>query len=290
MGKKLDSVNYLYDTFLELGLDRSSLVVGIGGGALCDAVGFAASTYLRGIDFGFVPTTLLAQTDASIGGKNAINVKGFKNIVGTITQPRFVLCDLELLRTLPEDEIRSGFAEIIKHAAIGDARLFDLLVRQKDKALSLDKDILEDVLYRSISVKVKIVAKDETEQNERRKLNFGHTFGHAIESTCGLTHGQSVAIGMSVAAKISTMRKTLSKKEERKLISLIEMYGLPTRIDFDLDQVFDAMRKDKKRYGDDIKLVLLKRIGMAKVVDIKIDQLEKVVRKIQHNQNQAVDR
>ena len=275
--KGLATVERIYGRFLELGLDRSSFVVGIGGGAVCDVTGFAASTYMRGVDFGFVPTTLLAQTDAGIGGKNAVNIEGYKNIAGTFTQPRFVLCDLDLLRTLPEREVRHGFAEVIKHAVIADGSLFSLLEKRVKDALSLDKPLLEEILFKSISVKVGIVSADETERGERRLLNFGHTFGHAVESTCGLPHGEAVAIGMVVASRLSVLKKVLSIKDAVRLEVLVRAFGLPTRIDADVGKVLDAMKRDKKRYGDSMKFVLLQGIGNAKVADIKMSELKEIV-------------
>jgi 3-dehydroquinate synthase len=275
--KGLATVERIYGRFLELGLDRSSFVVGIGGGAVCDVTGFAASTYMRGIEFGFVPTTLLAQTDASIGGKNAINIVGYKNVAGTFTQPKFVLCDLDMLKTLPEREVRAGFAEIIKHAAIADGALFSLLEKRTKDALSLKKELLEDILSMSISVKVNIVSADETEKGERRLLNFGHTFGHAVESTCGLPHGEAVAMGMVVASRLSVLKRILSIKDAVRFEVLIRAYGLPTCIEADVDRVLDAMRKDKKRYGESMKFVLLQGIGNAIVADIRMSELKDIV-------------
>ena len=177
------------------------LIVAIGGGIVCDVAGFAASTYMRGLSFGFVPTTLLAQVDASVGGKNGVNLHGYKNLVGTFAQPGFVLCDPELLRTLPTEEVRNGFAEVIKQAAIGDALLFSFLEAGPDAALSLDRAAIDRIVYDCLKVKTNIVKEDELETGERRKLNFGHTVGHAVEKVHGLRHGEAVSIGMMAAAR-----------------------------------------------------------------------------------------
>lgn len=275
--KDLRIVEEVYKRFLEIGVDRSYLILGIGGGAVCDVTGFASSTYMRGVKFGFIPTTLLAQGDASIGGKNGVNFSGFKNIIGTIAHPEFVLCDLRFLSTLSGREVRSGFAEIIKHGIIGDAELFTLLEKNWRKAISLEPELIEDLLYRSISVKVSIVERDEFDHGERRKLNLGHTFGHAIESVYGLTHGESVSVGISLAAKISTMRGMLDPREEKRITSLLEVYGLPAGVNADLSPVLDAIHRDKKKSGTTINLILLRGIGNAEIVNIPLKDIKRIL-------------
>ncbi|VVB98401.1 3-dehydroquinate synthase [uncultured archaeon] len=225
--KTLKTVEGIYEKFLELGLDRSSCVAGIGGGIVCDVAGFAASTYLRGLKFGFAPTTLLAQVDASIGGKNGVNFKGYKNLVGTFRQPNFVLCDFEMLKTLPPRELRNGFAEIVKHGAIADAQLFSYLEENCKNALAIHRTAIEKIVYDSLMVKSRIVSLDETEKGERRKLNFGHTFGHAIEKTTGLPHGEAISIGMVAAARLSAAKGLLASKEADRIESLLKALGLP---------------------------------------------------------------
>ncbi|MDO8553775.1 MAG: 3-dehydroquinate synthase [Candidatus Micrarchaeota archaeon] len=275
--KTLETVEIIYERLLELEVDRSSIILGIGGGIVCDITGFVATTYLRGIRFGFVPTTLLAQVDASIGGKNGVNFKGYKNMIGAIRQPEFCLFDFELLKTLPESEMKCGFAEIAKHAAIGDASLFSYLEVNYKEILKLKKSIIEKVIYDSLKIKADIVAKDESEKGERMKLNFGHTLGHAIEKTVGLPHGKAVSLGMVLAANISAKKGLLDKKEVERIVRLLENVGLPTKIDFDKNMVIDAMRKDKKRRGDEINMVLLKSIGNVMITKIKIDELEAMI-------------
>ncbi|HOE17816.1 MAG TPA: 3-dehydroquinate synthase [Syntrophorhabdaceae bacterium] len=275
--KILSTVEDIYEKFLHYGLDRTSFVAGVGGGIVCDVAGFAASTYLRGLPFGFVPTTLLAQVDAAVGGKNGVNYKGYKNLIGTFNQPRFVLCDHRLLATLPVHELRNGFAEIIKHALIADAALFLYLEERLEGVLALDADVIEKVIYDSISIKAGIVSADETEKGERRKLNFGHTFGHALELSTGLGHGEAVSVGMVMAARLSETMGILAGDDVERIERILENAGLPFSVDMDKDLVMDAIDKDKKRAGEEINLVLLDRIGAARVVPVKIRDLREAM-------------
>lgn len=275
--KTLAAVEKLYDRFLALELDRSSFVIGIGGGIVTDVAGYAASTYLRGMAFGFVPTTLLGQVDAAIGGKNGVNFRGYKNLVGTIRQPAFVLCDMELLKTLPQAEVRNGLAELVKHAAIGDAALFSWLEQNAGAMLRLDKEALEKAVRDSIAVKARIVSGDELERGERMKLNFGHTLGHAIESTQKLPHGEAVSIGMVAAAEMSVERGLLAKKDAERLEALLKAFGLPTRMRGDRAAIIDAVRRDKKRRSEAVYLALLEKIGSAKVSEVWMDEMEDAI-------------
>ncbi|MCX5814736.1 MAG: 3-dehydroquinate synthase [Proteobacteria bacterium] len=275
--KTLDTVESIYDRFLHRELDRFSFIIGIGGGIVCDVAGFAASTYLRGLRFGFVPTTLLAQVDASIGGKNGVNYKGYKNLIGTFNQPEFVLCDFELLKTLPEGELRNGFSEVIKHAIIGDASLFSYLEDEWKNALMLDADVIEKIVSDSLAVKAGIVSIDETEKSKRRKLNFGHTIGHALEKITGNKHGEAISAGMVAAARLSEARGMLSQDDVERIEAVLSNFGLPLRIETDKDMIIDAIRKDKKRSGEEINFVLLHDIGNAEIVPIKIKELEEVI-------------
>lgn len=276
--KNLKTAEGLYKKFLELELERNSLVIGVGGGIVCDVVGFAASTYLRGIRFGFVPTTLLAQADASIGGKNGVNFEGYKNLIGTFNQPEFVLCDLEMLKTLPVNELKAGMAEIIKHAIIADTELFSYIEENLERILSLHRTALEKIVYDSIAIKSNIVSADEKEKNERRKLNFGHTIGHAIEKNTAIIHGEAVSIGMVAASKISVEKGILAEKEFQRIELLLEKIGLPTslkELKLDKKKIVDAILKDKKRENEKIKFVLIEGIGRAVIEEIKIEELEK---------------
>ncbi len=272
--KNLDTVRYIYERLVELEADRSTFIIGIGGGIVCDIAGFVASTYLRGVRFGFVSSTLLSQVDASVGGKNGVNLKGYKNIIGVFNQPEFVLCDLNLLQTLPEKEVLCGLAEIVKHAAIGDIDLFTYLEEHYENVLALDLEIMEKLVYDSVKIKSTIVNMDEQETGERRKLNFGHTFGHAVEKTTGVPHGEAVSVGMAMASALSVQRGNLPAKEAERIEALLEKLKLPTRVQMDKERLFDALRKDKKREGNKIYFVLLDDIGTAVVDEIPLKELE----------------
>ena len=275
--KTLDTVEKIYAQLLSLQADRSAFIVGVGGGIVCDITGFAASTFMRGVRFGFVATSLLAQVDASVGGKNGVNFQGYKNMVGLFHQPEFVICDLEVLKTLPPREISCGLAEIVKHAAIADADLFAFLEEQAESVLALDPEAIEKLVLRSVGIKSAIVSRDETEKGERRLLNFGHTFGHAIEKVSGISHGEAVSIGMVVAAALSVKKGLLTTKEERRLRDLLARLQLPNDFAFDPQKILNAATKDKKRAGDRIHFVLLAGIGDAVVEPIAIEELEEAL-------------
>ena len=275
--KNLDTVRNIYGKLVELGVDRSTFIVGIGGGIVCDITGFVASTFLRGVKFGFVSTTLLSQVDASVGGKNGVNFKGYKNMIGVFNQPEFVICDLNLLSTLPEKEVLCGLAEIVKHAAIGNADLFQYLEENYQNALALDAAVIERLVYDSVVIKSAIVNKDEKEKGERRKLNFGHTFGHAIEKTTGVRHGEAVSAGMVMASELSVKKGHLQAKDAQMIKNLLRDLKLPISLQADRKTVFDALRKDKKRQGDRINFVLLEDIGKPFVDQISIKELEDVL-------------
>jgi len=275
--KNLKAVEEIYSELIKLEADRKTFVVGIGGGLVCDVAGFAASTFMRGLSFGFVSTTLLSQVDASLGGKNGVNFSGYKNIVGLFNQPKFVICDTSMLKTLPSMELVSGFAEVVKYAAIGDYNLFEFLEKNRDKVMSLDQKVIERIVYDSVSAKAKIVERDEREGGERRKLNFGHTLGHAFEKVAGVSHGEAISAGMVVAAKLSAERGLMVDDDVKRLEALLVALKLPVSLDADKDQLKDAVRKDKKREGDEVNFVFLKKIGEAVVEKITFDDLEKVI-------------
>ncbi len=274
--KTLTALELIYKQLLEFGVDRSGFILGIGGGIVCDIAGFVASTYMRGIRFAFVPTTLLAQVDASIGGKNGVNFHGYKNMIGNFNQPEFVLCDPEVLQTLPKDELSNGFAEIVKHALIADADLFDFIEKNTALMLSLDPDVINYLIKRSVEIKSGIVNRDEREKGERRKLNFGHTFGHAIEKVSGINHGKAVAIGLVIAGKLSFQKNLFKNHDLTRLIEVLENLNLPVKYDGDKNKIFSALFKDKKRESDFIFFVLLSNIGSAVVEKISVDDLKKL--------------
>jgi len=273
--KTLETVKSLYETLADLSVDRSTFILGVGGGVVCDVTGFVASTYLRGLRFGFVATTLLAQVDASVGGKNGVNLEGYKNLVGCFNQPEFVLCDLHLLDTLPESEVANGMAEIVKHALIADAGLFAFLEAHAAEALTLDPATIEKLIGDSVAIKAGVVARDEREAGERRKLNFGHTFGHALERVAGLSHGEAVSVGMAIAGRLSVEMGRLPAAACERMLGLLRRLRLPVTAAADAGRVMDALRKDKKRKADRIHFVLLDDIGRAAVEEIEIRELER---------------
>lgn len=279
--KTLQTVETLYQKFLEYGLDRAALIIAIGGGIVCDIAGFAASTYLRGISFGFVPTTLLAQVDASVGGKNGVNFHGYKNLIGTFNQPEFVLIDVSVLNTLPARTLGCGFAEAIKHGVIADAQLFAFMEDHAAAIRNLNPDSLERIVSDSIIIKSSIVNQDEKEHGERRKLNFGHTVGHAVENVMKIPHGEAVAIGMVAAAELSRQFGYLAQADVERLTALLTRYNLPTTIDMTNRQALkEAVRKDKKRYGEKMKFVLLTAIGTAMIQEVLIKDVEQIIENI----------
>ncbi|MBW1695067.1 MAG: 3-dehydroquinate synthase [Deltaproteobacteria bacterium] len=275
--KTLDTVRLIYKKLVELEADRSTFIIGIGGGIVCDIAGFVASTYLRGVKFGFVSTTLLSQVDASVGGKNGVNFEGYKNMVGVFNQPQFVICDPFLLNTLPKKEIRCGFAEIVKHAAIADANLFIYLEAYYQHAQSIDADVIEKLIYDSVVIKADIVNRDEKEKGERRKLNFGHTFGHAIEKTTGVPHGEAISAGMVMASALSVKKEHLPVQDAQRIKNLLQKFGLPTKFEVDRNRFIDALYKDKKREGERMHFVLLNGLGSAFVDEIAIKELEEII-------------
>jgi 3-dehydroquinate synthase len=275
--KTLATIEFIMNKLVEFEADRSTFIVGIGGGIISDITGFAASIYMRGLRFGFVTTTLLSQVDASVGGKNGVNLSGFKNMVGVFNQPEFVICDLNMLKTLDRHEFIGGFGEIIKHGAIKDLNLFEFLENNYTKALNYDQNALLRVVRDSVIIKSKVVEADEHENGERRKLNFGHTFAHGLEKITTISHGQAVAVGMVMAAEASVKKGLLKIEDALRLKKLIENMQLPVSIQIDKTALFNAMKKDKKREGTGVHLILLKNIGNAEVVNISYNELEEII-------------
>jgi 3-dehydroquinate synthase len=273
--KTLETVKSLYETLADLEADRSTFLLGIGGGVVCDVAGFVSSTFMRGLRFGFVATTLLAQVDASVGGKNGVNLEGFKNLVGCFNQPEFVLCDLRLLDTLPEAEVANGMAEIVKHALIADAGLFAFLEERAEEALALDPPTIAKLVGDSVAIKAAVVGRDERETGERRKLNFGHTFGHALERAGGLSHGEAVSIGMVLATALSVKMGRLPAAAYERVTGLLRRLRLPVSTAGDRVRMMDALRRDKKREAARIHFVLLEDIGKATVEEVEIGELER---------------
>ena len=275
--KTLDTVKSIFGQLIAMGADRSVFILGIGGGIVCDIAGFVASTFMRGVRFGFVATTLLAQVDASVGGKNGVNFEGYKNMVGVFNQPQFVICDMALLKTLEAREVRCGMAEIVKHAAIEDAAMFAYLEKNAQGALNLEPEIIEKLVSSSVVIKSNVVNRDEKEGDERRKLNFGHTVGHAIEKIRGIPHGEAVSVGMVVAAALSLQRGLIGREEVSRLKALLEILGLPVNVDADPEKIAVALSRDKKREKEIIHFVLLDAIGSGVIEKISMKTLNQAV-------------
>jgi 3-dehydroquinate synthase len=278
--KTQTTVDSIIKQLIELNADRKTILIGVGGGVVTDITGYVASVFMRCIKFGFVPTTILALVDASIGGKNGIDVGVYKNMVGTINQPSFILHDLIFLNTLPETEWQNGFAEIIKHACIKDASMFKELEANSLKEYQSKKILLCDLIQRNALLKTKVVIKDEFETGDRKLLNFGHTFGHAIENTYKLPHGYAVSIGMVVACIISESLQNF--KETNRVVELLKKYGLPVHQSYNAKQVIDVMKADKKKVKDVINYVLLQRIGQAIVQPIAINEVENIIKQLEN--------
>lgn len=280
--KNLAWLAFVYDRLIDAGIDRGGAVVALGGGVVGDLTGFAAATYLRGVACVQVPTTLLAQIDASIGGKTGINHAAGKNLLGAFKQPRFVLADVECLLTLPRREYVAGLAEVIKTGAILDAELFALLEEELPGLLRQDRDLMVRVVRRCCQLKALVVAEDETEGDYRAILNFGHTLGHAIESLTEYTtflHGEAVAIGMVAAVRVSHRLGLCDDDTVARLTRLVERCGLPMEIPSDLrrEALALAMRTDKKALGGTIKFVCLEAIGRTKFERLTCEDIVRYV-------------
>ena len=259
---------------------RTDLLVSFGGGVVCDLAGFVASIYNRGIRIVHVPTSLLAQVDAAIGGKTAVNLPHGKNLVGTIHQPLAVVCDVALLRTLPEEEVRAGLAEVIKCALITGRRAVESVLRRIPGALNLDEEILAAIVRDAVGTKAAVVAGDERELGKREVLNYGHTFGHALEHSTGMRHGDAVAVGMMAAAHLSADLGMLALDEVELHRLLLQEAGLPLAASFDIDEALAAIRHDKKNRTD-IRFVLLSAIGAPqRGVIATTDQITSALRKV----------
>ncbi|MGH0030001.1 MAG: 3-dehydroquinate synthase [Myxococcota bacterium] len=270
--KNLRQVETLYGALLARGADRHAALVALGGGMVGDLTGFTAATFLRGIPFVQVPTSLLAMVDASVGGKTGVNLPQGKNLVGAFHQPRLVAVDVATLASLPPRELSAGFAEIVKHAAIWDARLFDRLERDAEKLLSLDPAHMARVIERNVRIKAEVVSRDERETGLRMLLNFGHTLAHAVEALQRyrkLLHGEAVAIGMVYAARRSEALGHAPSGTADRIEALCRRFGLPTEVPPQPRSAYlRALRVDKKKRDSHIRFVVLEGIGSARTVPL----------------------
>lgn len=268
--KNLATLQQIYNELLRYRLDRQSAVVALGGGVVGDIAGFAASTYMRGIPYIQVPTTLLAQVDSSVGGKTGVDHELGKNMIGAFWQPKLVWIDGDTLKTLPERQLRAGLAEVIKYGVIDDSDLFTFLERNKDRILNLDNDALIHIIKRSCEIKAGVVAQDEREAGLRAILNYGHTIGHAIETVTGYTrflHGEAVAIGMHLEARLAEKLGLIPADQAVRIKNLIESYGLPAEKPNDIKEqsIFLSMQLDKKAVAGELKFVLPTSIGKVEI-------------------------
>jgi 3-dehydroquinate synthase len=264
--KNMDTVLTIAKELLGRGVDRSSALIALGGGVTGDITGFLASIYMRGIPCIQVPTTLMAQVDSSIGGKTGVDLPEGKNLLGTFSQPQAIFIDLRFLETLSEDEFTNGLSEVVKYGIIDDTELFTLLEGKSDAIRDRNPDALQSIVERSCKIKKGIVEIDETDMGIRRILNFGHTVGHAVEAASGymIPHGNAVSVGMIAAARVSEKMKYLSSGDRSKIQDVIRSTGLADRIPASLDtgEIISKLGKDKKKRGEVVHFVLLKKIGM----------------------------
>ncbi len=274
--KQQATVDFIIEALLNFGATRQAVLIGVGGGVVTDIVGYVAGVYMRGVAFGFVPTTILAMVDASIGGKNGIDVGLYKNMVGLIRQPQFLIYDVDFLKSLPKHHWENGFAEIIKHAAIKDAKMMKELSMNNIGYYQKNKKALASLIERNVQIKIKVVQKDEFEKGDRKLLNFGHTIGHAIENQHVLLHGHAISIGMVYAAKISQVLTGFS--ETNILVETLKKYGLPTAMHFDIQEAMQVMQKDKKKASAGMQYVVLQKIGKAVSETIPMKSLEKLIK------------
>ncbi|HVT87992.1 MAG TPA: 3-dehydroquinate synthase [Tepidisphaeraceae bacterium] len=268
--KTVESIAKIYDALLPKRFDRNTPIIALGGGVIGDMTGFAAATILRGVPFVQMPTTLLSMVDASVGGKTGVNHSVGKNLIGAFHQPLAVLIDPQTLKTLPPRELKSGLAECIKHEVIRDADGFVRLEKNVHRAIALDTDYLAELVAHNVAIKARVVEADPFERGERAHLNFGHTFGHAIEtvSDYSYAHGECVALGMAAACFAAVEIKLLDESSRKRICALIDKAGLPSRgLTLDLDAVFNAMSYDKKVKSGKLRFVLPDRIGRVVIRD-----------------------
>lgn len=278
--KDIDTIRFIYDKLLELDADKDSFILGVGGGVISDITGFVASTFMRGTKFGFMPTTLLAMSDAALGGKNGVNFGGIKNLIGVINQPDYILTDIEFLNTLSEKDLYAGFSEMIKTALIWNREFFHYLNNHEYNLLRLNKDALLKAIYATSLMKQEIVEKDQFDLGIRKYLNFGHTFGHAIEAEYGeslyLTHGEAVAMGMILALRLSVIEGILDNSIKENIELLLKKYHLPYQVNLSCKNLINKIQKDKKKKDNFIDIILLEDIARPVIKKYDIIHLEEI--------------
>ena len=274
----------IFGEFLKHGLDRTCTIVALGGGVVGDMAGFAAASFMRGIRFVQVPTTLLAQVDSSVGGKTGVNHPLGKNMIGAFWQPSLVLADLATLKTLPEREFLAGISEVIKYGVIWDREFFEFLIDRKDDIMALEPEALTHLVKRSCQIKAEVVSLDEREGGLRAVLNFGHTIAHALETATGysrLLHGEAVAIGMVHAARLAARVGQMPEADSKRVEDIVKLYGLPHELPRDVEPsaLMEAMARDKKSESGEVRFVLPERIGKVEFgIAVERGQLESVLR------------
>jgi 3-dehydroquinate synthase len=278
--KNQQTVDDVIGQLIGLQADRQTYIIGVGGGVVTDITGYVASVYMRGVRFGFVPTSILGMVDACIGGKNGVDVGLYKNIVGVINHPAFLLYDYSFLETLPDEEWVNGFAEIIKHACIKDADLFHQIEQSSLMKFQASPGDTAAIIQRNVDIKYTVVASDELETGERRILNFGHTIGHAIENAAGLAHGHAVSIGMALACRVSEEVNGFDAAATKKITDLLTRYELPVNFTFDKEATWEILQHDKKKAGSTMNFIVLDRIGKASALPISLDRLYNIFKAI----------
>jgi len=271
--KSLNVIGRLADELLKKGTGRTGFILAVGGGVVCDLSGFLASVFMRGIRCGYVSTTLLSQVDASTGGKTGVNLGSVKNVIGTFRQPEFVICDPSMLKTLPEDEYLSGLAELIKTGLIGDPSIIDDMENKYEEIINRDTELLSHLVAKAVRFKASVVSEDEKESGPRRILNFGHTYGHAIELVKSAKHGFAVAEGMKLAVLFSLEKGFIGKEECSAIVNLLERYKLLRGSMIPAGKMKDLVAYDKKRSGSDIHFVFIEAIGRGIVKKLPVEEV-----------------
>lgn len=278
--KQQSTVDHIITRLIAMKADRKTFIIGAGGGVVTDITGYAASIYMRGLKFAFVPTTILGMVDASIGGKNGVDVGMYKNLVGLIKQPEFLLFDYTLLQTLPADQWINGFAEVIKHACIKDAVLFAMLEKFTLHDFAADATLIAELIEKNVQIKTAVVVNDEFEQGDRKLLNFGHTIGHAIENLHHLLHGHAISIGMVAACNLSEQLNGFHFDDAKRIVNLLAKYHLPVDVETAYEKVYELLVMDKKRNGNTMDFVLLNKIGEAVIKPILLEELHQHLKEI----------